>query len=50
MEMSMSSTYFAIRRSAGCLTCRDGNFVRVDRQAGEEETHLQFHLNIKKAT
>lgn len=47
----MSPTYFAIRRSAGCLTCGDGDFVWVDSQAGEEETrkisfeHQKGHMN-----
>lgn len=50
IKMSTSSTYFAIGGSAGCLTCGYSDFVRVDSQAGEEEAHMKFLLNIKKGT
>lgn len=48
MKMSTSSAYFAIGGSARRLTCGDGDFVRVDSQAGEEEAHMKLLLNIKK--
>lgn len=48
MKMSMSSAYFAIGGSARCLTCGDGDFIGMDSQTGEEETHMKFLLNIKK--